>query len=132
MASASHCAAGFAGNSASDLLRSSTTGIYGVPLKTLGKVRLGFKRRDFTVSAKIRKVKKHEYPWPDNPDPNVKGGVLTHLSYFKPLKEKPKPVTLDFEKPLAELEKKIIDVISSLLVWFVHLCEIYLLKTLLH
>jgi acetyl-CoA carboxylase carboxyl transferase subunit alpha len=41
----------------------------------------------------------------------VKGGILTHLSHFKPLKEKPKPVTLDFEKPLVALEKKIIDVI---------------------
>ncbi|KAF7845408.1 acetyl-coenzyme A carboxylase carboxyl transferase subunit alpha, chloroplastic-like [Senna tora] len=110
MASASHCAVVFAGTSASDLLRSSTNGVNGVPLKTLGRVPLGLKRRDFTISAKIRKGKKHEYPWPDNPDPTVKGGVLSHLSHFKPLKEKQKPVTLDFEKPLVELEKKIIDV----------------------
>jgi acetyl-CoA carboxylase carboxyl transferase subunit alpha len=69
------------------------------------------KTRDLSVVAKVRKVKKHEYPWPEDPDPNVKGGILTHLSHFKPLKEKPKPVTLDFEKPLVALEKKIIDVI---------------------
>ncbi|KAF7825575.1 acetyl-coenzyme A carboxylase carboxyl transferase subunit alpha, chloroplastic-like [Senna tora] len=99
-----------AGTSASDLLRSSANGVSGVPLRTLGRARLGLKRRDFTVAAKLRKGKKHEYPWPDDPDPNVKGGVLSHLSPFKPLKEKPKPVTLDFEKPLVDLEKKIIDV----------------------
>lgn len=110
MASLSHSSVTFSGTSASDLLRSSSNGIIGVPLKTLGKVRLGVRRTDFTVSAKIRKGKKHEYPWPDEADPNVKGGVLSHLSPFKPLKEKPKPVTLDFEKPLMDLEKKIIDV----------------------
>uniref|UniRef100_A0A803N6M5 acetyl-CoA carboxytransferase n=2 Tax=Chenopodium quinoa TaxID=63459 RepID=A0A803N6M5_CHEQI len=65
---------------------------------------------DLSVSAKLRKVKKHEYPWPEDPDLNVKGGILTHLSPFKPLKTKPKPVTLDFEKPLMDLQKKIIDV----------------------
>ncbi|XP_061339627.1 acetyl-coenzyme A carboxylase carboxyl transferase subunit alpha, chloroplastic [Gastrolobium bilobum] len=102
--------ASLGGVSASDLLRSSTSGFSGVPLRTLGRARLVLKRRDLTVSAKLRKVKKHEYPWPDNPDPNVKGGVLSHLSPFKPLKEKPKPVTLDFEKPLVALQKKIIDV----------------------
>ncbi|KAH1199241.1 Acetyl-coenzyme A carboxylase carboxyl transferase subunit alpha, chloroplastic [Glycine max] len=102
--------ASLSGASASDLLRSSTSGFNGVPLRTLGKGKLVLKRRDFTVAAKLRKVKKHEYPWPANPDPNVKGGVLSHLSLFKPLKEKPKPVTLDFEKPLVDLQKKIIDV----------------------
>ncbi|KHN08303.1 Acetyl-coenzyme A carboxylase carboxyl transferase subunit alpha, chloroplastic [Glycine soja] len=102
--------ASLSGASASDLLRSSTSGFNGVPLRTLGKGKLVLKRRDFTVAAKLRKVKKHEYPWPPNPDPNVKGGVLSHLSMFKPLKEKPKPVTLDFEKPLVDLQKKIIDV----------------------
>ncbi|MED6180309.1 Chromatin assembly factor 1 subunit p50 [Stylosanthes scabra] len=109
MASSS-AAAALAGGSASDLLRSSTSGFSGVPLRTLGRTRLSLKKRDFSVSCKMRKVKKHEYPWPDNPDPNVKGGVLSHLSYFKPLNEKQKPVTLDFEKPLVELQKKIIDV----------------------
>ncbi|CAJ1803374.1 unnamed protein product [Sphenostylis stenocarpa] len=102
--------ASLAGASASDLLRSSTSGFNGVPLRSLGKEGLVLKRRDFSVSAKLRKVKKHDYPWPANPDPNVKGGVLSHLSRFKPLKEKPKPTTLDFEKPLVDLQKKIIDV----------------------
>ncbi|XP_015960852.1 acetyl-coenzyme A carboxylase carboxyl transferase subunit alpha, chloroplastic [Arachis duranensis] len=109
MASSS-AAASLAGGSASDLLRGSTSGFSGVPLRTLGRARLPLKQRDFSVSCKMRKVKKHEHPWPDNPDPNVKGGVLSHLSPFKPLKEKPKPVTLDFEKPLIALQKKIIDV----------------------
>ncbi|XAR50867.1 Acetyl-CoA carboxylase [Bertholletia excelsa] len=98
------------GSSASDLLRSSSNGVSGVPLKPLGGARLGASKRDFTVSAKLRKVKKHEYPWPDDADPNVKGGVLSHLSYFKPLKQKQKPAILDFEKPLVDVQKKIIDV----------------------
>ncbi|XP_073281678.1 acetyl-coenzyme A carboxylase carboxyl transferase subunit alpha, chloroplastic-like [Primulina huaijiensis] len=115
MASMTPSPVAFNGNSASkptalDLLRSSSNGVFGVPLKALGRVQLGAKRRGFTVSAKLRKVKKHEYPWPEDPDPNVKGGILSHLSPFKPLKEKPKPVTLDFEKPLVDLQKKIIDV----------------------
>ncbi|XP_062002605.1 acetyl-coenzyme A carboxylase carboxyl transferase subunit alpha, chloroplastic [Rosa rugosa] len=95
-----------ASGSASDGFRSSSNG---VPLRALGKARFSVKR-NLAVSAKLRKVKKHDYPWPADPDPNVKGGVLTHLSHFKPLKEKPKPVTLPFEKPLVEIEKKIIDV----------------------
>ncbi|KAG5009931.1 hypothetical protein JHK87_018446 [Glycine soja] len=78
--------------------------------ENLGEGKVGFEEEDFTVAAKLRKVKKHEYLWPANPDPNVKGEVLSHLSQFKPLKEKPKPVTLDFEKPLVDLQKKIIDV----------------------
>ncbi|XP_021289111.1 acetyl-coenzyme A carboxylase carboxyl transferase subunit alpha, chloroplastic [Herrania umbratica] len=110
MASISYSPAAFTGTAASDLLRSSSNGVSGIPLKTLGKARFTVKGRDATVAAKMRKVKKHEYPWPADPDPNVKGGVLTHLSAFKPLKEKQKPVTLDFEKPLVALEKKIIDV----------------------
>ncbi|KAL8504849.1 hypothetical protein ACS0TY_016148 [Phlomoides rotata] len=100
----------FTGNLASDLLRSSSNDLYGVPLKALGKAQLGAKRRDLTVTAKVRKGKNHEYPWPKDPDPNVKGGILSHLSHFKPLKEKPKPVTLAFEKPLMDLQKKIVDV----------------------
>ncbi|XP_057947875.1 acetyl-coenzyme A carboxylase carboxyl transferase subunit alpha, chloroplastic [Malania oleifera] len=111
MASVSHSPVTFLGT-ASDLLRSSSNGISGVPLKALGRARLGMRRREFTVAAKVRKGKKHEYPWPDDLelDPNVKGGVLSYLSHFKPLKEKQKPVTLDFERPLLDLEKKIIDV----------------------
>ena len=118
MASISHSQVGFVGTSASDLLRSSSNGVNGIPLRTLGRARFGggssttTTRRDSRVVAKIRKVKKHDHPWPDNPDPNVKGGILTHLSHFKPLpeNEKPRPITLEFEKPLINLEKKIIDV----------------------
>ncbi|MFS7976883.1 putative acetyl-CoA carboxylase [Helianthus anomalus] len=96
--------------SAADLLRSSINGVNGVPLQTLGKGHVGSRQKGLNIVAKVRKVKKHEYPWPQDPDPNVKGGVLSHLSPFKPLKEKPKPVTLEFEKPLMDLQKKIIDV----------------------
>jgi len=46
-------------------------------------------------------------------DPNITSGHLTYLSHFKPLTEKPKPVTLPFEKPLVDLEKKIIEVSCS-------------------
>ncbi|XP_052177066.1 acetyl-coenzyme A carboxylase carboxyl transferase subunit alpha, chloroplastic-like [Diospyros lotus] len=115
MASPSHSPVTFTGNlasrtSASDHLLGASNGIANVPLKVLGRARFGTRRRDFTISAKVRKVKKHEYPWPDDADPNVKRGVLTHLSHFKPLKEKQRPVTLDFEKPLMALQKKIINV----------------------
>lgn len=110
MSTISHSSVAFTGTSPSDLFRSSKNGVNGIPLKALGRARFGSNRRGFSVTAKLRKVKKHEYPWPDDADPNVKGGVLTHLSHFKPLKEKQKPVTLDFEKPLVALEKKIIDV----------------------
>ncbi|KAJ1426879.1 ClpP/crotonase-like domain superfamily [Sesbania bispinosa] len=68
------------------------------------------KDQRFHVVAKIRKGKKHDYPWPDNIDPNITSGFLTYLSHFKPLAEKPKLVTLDFEKPLVDLERKIIEV----------------------
>lgn len=98
------------GTSASDLLRSSSNGVSGVPLKGLGRARFGTSKRDFTVLAKIRKAKKRDWPWPRDPDPNVKGGILRHLSPFKPLKEKPKPVTLEFEKPLMVIQKKLFDV----------------------
>ncbi|XP_047341296.1 acetyl-coenzyme A carboxylase carboxyl transferase subunit alpha, chloroplastic [Impatiens glandulifera] len=98
------------GASVSDLLRSSSNGVMGVPLKSLGRARFRIQGSEMSVSAKLRKVKKHEYPWPEDADPNVKGGVLSHLSPFKPLKGRPKPVTLDFEKPLMELQKKIVDV----------------------
>lgn len=130
----SHSPVGFTGSlasgssSASEMLRSSTNGVGGVPLKTLGRERLGMNnRKEFSVSAKLRKVKKHEYPWPEDADPNVRGGVLSHLSSFKPLKEKPKPVTLDFEKPLMDLQKKIVDVcILNLSLVLVINCNVFL------
>lgn len=65
--------------------------------------------KKFHVVAGVRKGKKHDYPWPDDIDPNSKA-PLTYLSHFKPLEEKPKPVTLAFEKPLIDLEQKIIEV----------------------
>ncbi|KAH7577918.1 hypothetical protein ACOSP7_001004 [Xanthoceras sorbifolium] len=64
----------------------------------------------FRVVAKLKNWKKHDYPWPDDIDPNISSGYLKYLSEFKPLTEKPKPVTLPFEKPLVDLEKKIIEV----------------------
>ncbi|KAJ8749055.1 hypothetical protein K2173_013500 [Erythroxylum novogranatense] len=67
-------------------------------------------RRGFFVVARAKKWKKHDYPWPDDLDPNITGGHLRYLSHFKPLTEKPKPVTLPFEKPLIDLEKKLIEV----------------------
>ena len=70
-------------------------------------------RNGFCVIAKVRKGKQHDYPWPDDIDPNITSGHLTYLSHFKPLTEKPKPVTLPFEKPLIDLEKKIIEVSCS-------------------
>ncbi|KDP28655.1 hypothetical protein JCGZ_14426 [Jatropha curcas] len=64
----------------------------------------------FRLIAKVKKWKKHDYPWPDDIDPNITSGHLTYLSNFKPLAEKPKPVTLPFEKPLIDLEKRILEV----------------------
>ncbi|XP_057532189.1 acetyl-coenzyme A carboxylase carboxyl transferase subunit alpha, chloroplastic-like [Amaranthus tricolor] len=68
------------------------------------------RRKRLNVIARVKKGKKHDYPWPDDIDPNLKSGHLKYLSYFKPLEEKPKPVTLAFEKPLVDLELKIIEV----------------------
>ncbi|KAL8114199.1 hypothetical protein AgCh_021164 [Apium graveolens] len=76
-------------------------------LRYLGCSRNGNRLR---IAAAIRKGKKHDYPWPDNIDPHSTAGALTYLSSFKPLAEKPKPVTLDFEKPLVDLETKIIEI----------------------
>ncbi|GAB2235415.1 hypothetical protein Drorol1_Dr00025840 [Drosera rotundifolia] len=90
---------------ASDQLRIGN--LDGVSLRSL--VRTRWNRRSVRVSAKLWK-RKYEYPWPKKADPNIEGGILRHLSPFKPLKEKPKPVMLDFERPLMELQKKIQDV----------------------
>ncbi|XP_030537140.1 acetyl-coenzyme A carboxylase carboxyl transferase subunit alpha, chloroplastic [Rhodamnia argentea] len=113
MASLFRPSVSLAGAAASDLFGgSSGDGAGDFSLRALGRARLGTRggRGLTVVTAKLRKVKKHEYPWPEDPDPNVKGGILSHLSPFKPLKEKPKPVTLEFEKPLMLFEKKIRDV----------------------
>ncbi|KAK4392289.1 Acetyl-coenzyme A carboxylase carboxyl transferase subunit alpha, chloroplastic [Sesamum angolense] len=110
MSSMTQTPASFAGNlaskpTASDLLRSSSNGVSGVPLKALGRAQLGARMRKFSITAKVRKVKKHEYPWPEDPDPNVKGGVLSHLSPFKPLKEKPKPALKDLYTHLTPIQR---------------------------
>lgn len=112
MASLPNSSATFSNTCASDLLRSSFNGVNGVPLRFLGRSRERVMPRGFAVAAKIKKWKKNDCPWPDgiDLDPNVKGGNLSYLSHFKPLKEKQKPVTLDFEKPLRDLERKIMDV----------------------
>ena len=66
------------------------------------------------VRAKLRKEKRHDYPWPgpNEIDPSAERGQIGYLSHFKPLKEKPKPVTLPFEKPLMDLRTKIAEVIT--------------------
>ncbi|CAN1134996.1 Acetyl-coenzyme A carboxylase carboxyl transferase subunit alpha, chloroplastic [Linum perenne] len=111
MASIAHYPAAL---TASDLLRSSSGGFSSIPpLRTLGTSQFGgstSRTRHFSIVARIRKPRKREYPWPRDPDPNIKGGVLRHLSPFKPLTVKPKPVILEFEKPLLDLEKQIKDV----------------------
>ncbi|CAN8317002.1 unnamed protein product [Cochlearia groenlandica] len=110
----SSLALGSASASASDYLRSSSNGVSGVSLKTLGRAMVTTTttrtRKDMYVTSRLKKGKKFDHPWPANPDPNVKGGVLSYLSTFKPLGDTQKPVTLDFERPLVELEKKIVDV----------------------
>lgn len=83
-------------------------------LKDFEAPRLG-QGRSFRVVAGVRKGKKHDYPWPDDIDLDSKA-PLTYLSYFKPLEEKPKPVTLAFEKPLMDLEQKIIEVLVVALI----------------
>lgn len=99
------------GISASDLLHCSSNGVVGVPLKSLGRAQFGATTRDFALSAKNRKGKKHEDPIPwSNVDPNDDGEILRAISPFKPLKEEQKPVILDFEKPLVNLQKKIMEV----------------------
>ncbi|CAK9134438.1 unnamed protein product [Ilex paraguariensis] len=95
----------FGSGSIKSLLR-SVNGVWSKELEG-SYVRSG---RKFRVVAKIRKGNKHDYPWPDDMDPNSSTNPLTYLSYFKPLDQKPKPVTLAFEKPLVDLEKKIIEV----------------------
>lgn len=76
------------------------------------------------IVARVRKGKKHDYPWPDDIDPHNSAGALTYLSSFKPLAEKPKPVTLDFEKPLVDLEKKIIEVFFFFCLYIFHNCNL--------
>ncbi|KAK4396154.1 Acetyl-coenzyme A carboxylase carboxyl transferase subunit alpha, chloroplastic [Sesamum angolense] len=132
MASMAQSPVSFTGNlaskpTASDLLRSSINGACGVPLRALGKAQLGAKRRDFAISAKVRKVKKHDYPWPEDPDPNEgwspyspltfqafkreakAGNVITGFSPFYLLIQVQKMANetgLDFSDQIISLENK--------------------------
>lgn len=94
---------------ASELLRSSFTRANGIRSKGLEVHRIRNQSK-FRVSAKIKKGKNYDYPWPHDIDPNISSGHLSYLSHFKPLTEKPKQVTLPFEKPLVDLEKKITEI----------------------
>lgn len=77
----------------------------------VGRSSAGGRHRFCVMAAKLKKGKRHhEYPWPREIDPNLKSGHLSYLSYFKPLAQKPKPVILAFEKPLRDMEKKIMEV----------------------
>ncbi|KAI8560645.1 hypothetical protein RHMOL_Rhmol04G0274000 [Rhododendron molle] len=117
MTSLSHSPVTFTWNfasstSASDLLHSSHNSVIGVPLKSLGRARVGISRKAFTVSAKLfRRKKRHSYPWDgEDRNPKTDGELCRAIHPFKPLKEKPKPVILDFEKPLVALREKMIEV----------------------
>lgn len=75
------------------------------------------------VVAKLSKrgKRKHERPWPDlnEIDPEWKTEYLMHLSPYKPLKEKPRMLYLQFEKPMLKLRKRIDEVRSSFnLFWY--------------
>ncbi|CAL2241634.1 unnamed protein product [Prunus armeniaca] len=94
---------------ASDLLRISFRRGDGIWSKDLEGHRIR-NRNKFCVTAKIKKGKQYDYPWPHDIDPNISSGHLSYLSHFKPLTEKPKQVTLPFEKPLVDLEKKITEI----------------------
>jgi hypothetical protein len=73
------------------------------------------------VVARLKGKKKHDRPWPDlnSIDPEWKTEYLMHLSPYKPLKEKPRMLHLQFEKPLLKLRKRIDEVKkpSSNLLW---------------
>lgn len=84
-----------------------TKRFYGLNLKDLGSPTVRT-RKKFRIGAAIKKWKNHDYPWPGDIEPDTKT-PLRYLSYFKPLDEKPKPVTLAFEKPLVNLEKQLND-----------------------
>ncbi|KAH0980301.1 hypothetical protein GBA52_007478 [Prunus armeniaca] len=94
---------------ASDLLRISFRRGDGIWSKDLEGHRIR-NRNKFRVTVKIKKGKQYDYPWPHDIDPNISSGHLSYLSHFKPLTEKPKQVTLPFEKPLVDLEKKITEI----------------------
>ncbi|KAL5994446.1 hypothetical protein ACLOJK_024496 [Asimina triloba] len=91
-----------------DLCRNSFRLSDGVWLKGLEQP-TGRSVHKFRVFAKLRKGKglRKIDPWYKDIDPNLKTGHLTYLSDFKPLKQKPKPLVLEFEKRYINLEKKL-------------------------
>ncbi|XP_057823974.1 uncharacterized protein LOC131036172 isoform X1 [Cryptomeria japonica] len=67
------------------------------------------------ANHKLRRGKKFkkdkEYPWPDKfPTDGSGPHVFTYVNRFKPLEKPPKRVLLPFEKPLAEVQRKINEV----------------------
>ncbi|KAG0600156.1 hypothetical protein M758_11G011400 [Ceratodon purpureus] len=66
------------------------------------------------VCAKIKKGKmgpEEDYPWPEKfPPGEITDGALEYLNRFKPLPNPQRPVTLPFERPIADLEQKIDEV----------------------
>ena len=64
---------------ASELLNSSFRRASGYPSKALKGSR-NEKGKRFHVIATVKKGKKHDYPWPDDIDPNITDGHLTYLS----------------------------------------------------
>ncbi|KMT20612.1 hypothetical protein BVRB_1g005920 isoform A [Beta vulgaris subsp. vulgaris] len=95
---------------ASDLFEGKITILNLCVMRPLGHSPVRSSGKRLSVIAKVKKVKKNDYPWPDDINPNLTSGHLRYLSHFKPLEQKPKPVTLAFEKPLVDLELKIIEV----------------------
>jgi acetyl-CoA carboxylase carboxyl transferase subunit alpha len=84
--------------------RAATTPSSGAPQRT----------RSVKIVAKIKKGKmgpEEEYPWPDKfPPGEITDGALKYLNRFKPMPNPTKPVTLPFERPIADLENKIDEV----------------------
>jgi acetyl-CoA carboxylase carboxyl transferase subunit alpha len=87
--------------------RAATTPSSGAPQRT----------RSVKIVAKIKKGKmgpEEEYPWPDKfPPGEITDGALKYLNRFKPMPNPTKPVTLPFERPIADLENKIDEVSAS-------------------
>nr|ASZ00170.1 acetyl-CoA carboxylase subunit alpha [California macrophylla] len=107
---------------ASDLLRSSSSGIFGTPLNISTQPRLGMRSitsRESSVSTvtanlfdkfNFKKLNFNLFKKRTPPKPVVVEGPQKfpdHFTDFKPLKEKRKPIRLAFEKPLIEIEEKI-------------------------
>nr|ASZ00171.1 acetyl-CoA carboxylase subunit alpha [Geranium incanum] len=107
---------------ASDLIRSSSTSIFGTPLNTKSKVRSGTRsisREGSVFTVKANMFSKFNFINPlKKPKPEQKQLAKTeskpekfpdHFTDFKPMKGTRKPIRLAFEKPLIEIEEKIAD-----------------------